>query len=211
MTEADHLLATRESYDTVAETYDEFVKPRFAADAVGRGLLAAFAELAREVGPIADLGCGPGHVTAHLAGLGAPVSGVDLSPNMVAIARRTYPRLRFEVGSLTDLGHLPDGGLGGVLAWSSTMHVPPAELPGAFAGFHRVLAPGGHLLLSFHAGDGHLKPERGYGHPVTYEAWLRRPDDVVALLEDLGLEVTARVLQPGPKWTYSTLLARKPA
>lgn len=206
----DHLTATRESYDTVAETYAEFVKPRFAEDVLGRAVLAAFAELVRGTGPVLDAGCGPGQVTAHLAGLGVEVFGIDLSPRMVAIARRTYPELRFEVGSMTALD-LPDGGLGGVLAWSSLLHLPPAELPGVFAGFHRVLAPGGHLLILFHVGDEHLTPESAYGgHPVSYQSWMRQPDDVAGLLEETGFEVTARLLEKGEKRPHARLLARKP-
>jgi len=52
---------------------------------------------------VADVGCGPGHVTAHLHELGVDAFGIDLSPEMVAVARREHPAPRFEVGSMTDL------------------------------------------------------------------------------------------------------------
>jgi hypothetical protein len=54
---------------------------------------------------------------------------------MVRVARRTHPGLRFEVGSLTDLP-VPEGGLGGVVAWWSLVHTPPEVLPAVFARFH---------------------------------------------------------------------------
>jgi trans-aconitate methyltransferase len=97
MAEAPYLTDTRAAYDTVAVDYADLVPPRFANDSLGRAMLAAFAELvhASGGGPVADLGCGPGHVTAHLDGLGLSVFGVDLSPGMVEVARRTYPGLRF--------------------------------------------------------------------------------------------------------------------
>nr|WP_240973214.1 class I SAM-dependent methyltransferase [Nonomuraea sp. FMUSA5-5] len=68
-------------------------------------MLTGFAELVRAAGPgpVADAGCGPGRLAAHLHGLGSPVSGVDLSPQMIAVARQAYPGLRFEVGSMTAL------------------------------------------------------------------------------------------------------------
>ncbi|MFK0140271.1 class I SAM-dependent methyltransferase [Streptomyces murinus] len=54
--------------------------------------------------PVADVGCGPGHVTAHLRELGVDDAfGIDLSSAMVDVARRDHPRLRFAVGSMTDL------------------------------------------------------------------------------------------------------------
>ncbi|HEX6402644.1 MAG TPA: class I SAM-dependent methyltransferase [Pseudonocardiaceae bacterium] len=48
-----------------------------------------------------DLGCGSGRVTAHLRPLGLSAFGVDLSSAMVALARRAYPGLRFDQGSIT--------------------------------------------------------------------------------------------------------------
>jgi len=54
--------------------------------------------LAPEAGErILDLGCGTGHLTAQIAASGAEVVGIDRSPEMIATARRNYPRLRFEV------------------------------------------------------------------------------------------------------------------
>ncbi len=93
MTEPSYLCATRAAYDTVAVDYAELVSRELAAKPLDRALLAAFAELvqAAGVGPVADLGCGPGRVTAHLHHLGLTAFGVDLSPAMVAAARRRHP------------------------------------------------------------------------------------------------------------------------
>lgn len=48
---------------------------------------------ARGGGPVADVGCGPGRVTTYLDGLGLDVSGVDLSPEMVAVGPPRVPRV----------------------------------------------------------------------------------------------------------------------
>ncbi|MFI6824586.1 class I SAM-dependent DNA methyltransferase [Micromonospora sp. NPDC050187] len=206
-----HLDDVRALYDTVAESYHDLVPPRFAEDAVGRGMLAAFAELVRADGgrPVADLGCGPGHVTGHLSALGLSVSGIDLSPAMVAIARRSHPALRFEVGSMTDLP-LPDAGLGGIVAWWSIVHTPPQVLPRIVAEFHRTLAPGGHLLLGFHVGDELVRRDGAYGHPVTVESYRHPPEWIAGLLERAGFTVTARLVE-GTGAQQACLLARRPA
>lgn len=102
--------------------------------------------------PGGDLGCGTGRITAHLDSLGVEAFGIDLSPAMVNLARLTHPDLRFNVGSITDLD-LSDAAVGGVLAWYSTIHTPPQDLPSVFAEFSRVLTPGGYLLVGFHVGD----------------------------------------------------------
>ncbi|MEE3920178.1 class I SAM-dependent methyltransferase [Micromonospora sp. BRA006-A] len=98
-----------------------------------RALLAAFAETVGPGRPVLEVGCGTGRVTAHLHWLGLDIGGADLSPGMVAVARRTYPDLRFEVGSLTELA-VPDGSLAGLVSWYSVIHLPPELLPGVFAG-----------------------------------------------------------------------------
>ncbi|MFE9653129.1 class I SAM-dependent methyltransferase [Micromonospora sp. NPDC006431] len=81
----------RRSYDTVAAEYRERLAEELAGKPLDRALLAALVELAGPGAPVADLGCGPGHVTHWLAGRGVPAVGVDLSPGMVAQARRAYP------------------------------------------------------------------------------------------------------------------------
>ncbi|UMP02920.1 class I SAM-dependent methyltransferase [Amycolatopsis sp. EV170708-02-1] len=200
-----HLDATRESYDTVAEDYATRVGRLFDQEPISRAMLAAFAEQVR--GPVADVGCGPGHVTAHLASLGLDVTGVDLSPKMIEVARRRYPDQRFSVGSMTALD-LPDGELGGLVAWWSIFHLPPDVLPEVFAEFRRTLAPGGRLLVGFHVGDERLSPETAYGHPVSYDAYLLDPGVVAVLLGDAGFEVTARLTMEGRKWPQACLSAR---
>lgn len=214
MTEPSHLAAVRESYDTVAASYFERVISPAELDPLSRAMLAAFAELVRASGPgqVADLGCGPGRVTAYLNGLGLSAFGVDLSPKMIGLARRVHPELRFEEGSMTALP-LGTAELGGILAWYSTHHTPPEQLPLVFAEFHRTLAPGGHLLLGGHFGDGHTRPTHAYGHPVSYESYFLPLNRVAALLADAGLDVTARLEQApdeGANRQHACLLARKP-
>ena len=179
-------------------------------------MLAAFAELVRAAGrgPVADLGCGPGVVTAHVAAMGVPIFGIDLSPRMIELARQAYPHLRFAEGSMTAL-ELGDDELGGILAFYSSHHTPPEHLPALFSEFYRTLAPGGHLLLGTHLGDGeHLRPTQAYGrHPVSYESHLLPAERIAELLGAAGLTTTARLLQePGEnaKRGHGCFLATKP-
>ncbi|GAA3761910.1 SAM-dependent methyltransferase [Spinactinospora alkalitolerans] len=218
MTEPSFLRTTRTFYDAVAADYADHFRDELAAKPLDRAVLAGFAELVRDAGagPVADLGCGPGRVTAHLHALGLSAFGVDLSPRMVALARRAHPDLRFDEGSMTALD-LPDGALGGIAAWYSIIHTPQEHLPEVFAEFDRVLAPGGHLLLAFQVGDEPLHLARPFGHAVSLDFHRRRPDRVAELLRRAGLDVRARLLREpdegeGVERTQQAyLLARKPA
>ncbi|MFD7124576.1 MULTISPECIES: class I SAM-dependent methyltransferase [Streptomyces] len=193
----DFQRATRESYDTMAPAYVEFARGELAAKPLERALLSTFAELAAAGGgglPVADVGCGTGRVTAHLheLGLGLDVFGIDLAPQMVAVAREEHPGLRFEEGSMLGLG-LPDASLGGLLARYSTIHVPDEELPRAFAEFHRVLAPGAHVQLGFQVGDEPLRLTEAWGLEISLDFHRRQPERVAALLRGAGLEVRSVV------------------
>jgi SAM-dependent methyltransferase len=213
VTEPAHLSATRAAYDIVAGDYAEFLSAEPPETPLELAMLAAFAELVRSAGagPVADLGCGPGRITAHLRSLDVAAFGVDLSPAMVAVARRTYPDLRFDEGSLTALD-LRNDSVGGIVAWYSIIHTPPELLPVVFAEFHRVLAPGGHLLLAFQVGNERLHIEQGYGHTVSLDAYRFSPDDIAELLHPAGLAVRARMLREPEgreKVQQAFLLARK--
>ncbi len=218
MTEPEFLSATRASYDAVAADYAGRFRDELAARPLDRAMLAGFAELVRAAGgqPVADVGCGTGRVTAFLDDLGLPVRGVDLSPRMIAAARRSFPGLRFDVGSMLAL-EVPDGALGGVLAWYSIIHIPHERLPEVFAEFCRVLAPGGYAQLAFQAGNEPLHLTEAMGHPVSLDFYRRQPDQVARLLGQAGLVVRAQLLrEPDEEGDFpertrqAFLLARKP-
>ncbi|GAA3778742.1 class I SAM-dependent methyltransferase [Micromonospora maritima] len=201
MSAAGWLDDTRTSYDTVAASYADLLRDALAGEPFQRGVLGLFAELVRAQGsgPVADVGCGPGRITAHLSGLGLDAFGVDLSPAMIEVARRDHPGLRFEVGSMTRLD-LADASLAGLLAWFSLIHVPDEDVPGVLAGFHRVLRPGGVVLLGFFAGEGSRLKTQGYGgHPMRVHVHRRPPERVAAWLDAAGFTVDAEMThRPAP-------------
>jgi SAM-dependent methyltransferase len=216
MTDADFLTATRTFYDAVADDYSDLFSDYLADQPLDRATLTAYAELVGAGGKVADLGCGPGRVTGFLASLGLSVSGLDLSESMLAIARRENPGIRFEQGSMLKLEGHADGSLDGVVSWYSSIHTPVDELPALFAEFHRVLIPGGHLLLAFQVGDEPRHHDRPWGHPVALDFLRRRPEPVADLLTSAGFAVRVRTvreadLETGESTPQAHLIARKPA
>ncbi|MEU2281544.1 methyltransferase domain-containing protein [Streptomyces sp. NPDC013178] len=199
MVEHDALAVTREAYDAAASTYAQLFRDTLRDSPLDRAILGAFAEAVRASGggQVADLGCGPGHITAYLDELGLTAFGVDASPAMIELARQAYPGLRFDVGSMAALD-ITDGVLDGVLSRWSIIHTPPEELPAILAEFHRVLAPGGHLLIGFSASDDASHPTQAFDHTVAL-AYRWSPDHLAAMLRKSGLaEVARMVRQPQP-------------
>lgn len=201
VTDPDFIEATRSSYDTIAPAYSAEHPDGLGEGPLEGALLTAFAELVRTAAAgeaqVADIGSGPGYVTARLNALGVPAFGIDLSPHMVALAREAHPQLRFQVGSMTALD-VPDATLGGVIALYSTIHIPDDQLPGVLAEFHRVLRQGGYVLLSFQASEGeHLHLTERYGQDISLDYYFRTPAEVAAYLTKAGLRLYAQaVVEP---------------
>ena len=103
-------------------------RDELAGKPLDRALLACLAEQADDGAPIADLGCGPGHVAAWLAGRGVTAVGIDLSPAMIAAGRRDYPHVEFRVGDLLELP-AADGEFGAAIAFYSIIHLEAGNCP----------------------------------------------------------------------------------
>lgn len=178
------------AYDSIAVVYADFVRDSLAGLPLDRAMIAVFAEHAQGK-KVAELGCGPGYLTAHLRELGLDVFGVDLSPTMIDLARAAYPDIRFEVGSMDAL-ELADGELGGIVSWYSLIHTPPKDIPRYLAEFRRMLAPGGHVLLGFFESEGGaLTP---FDHKVT-TAYRWPIDELAVLAREAGFTEIGRMLR----------------
>ncbi|MFE6806740.1 class I SAM-dependent DNA methyltransferase [Streptomyces sp. NPDC057696] len=189
----DWLTDTRTSYDTVAASYAELTRHLLDETPEERAVLALFAELVRAQGggPVVDVGCGTGRITGHLRTLGLDAFGIDLSPGMIDVARADHPRVRFDLGSMTDLA-LADASVTGLVAWYSLIHIPDDDISSVLTHFRRVLRPGGPLLLSFHVGDESKMKTEGYGgHPMKVYVHRRQHDQMIEWLNEAGFAVEA--------------------
>ncbi|MQY27136.1 class I SAM-dependent methyltransferase [Nocardia aurantia] len=189
MMDSSALLPTQQAYDEVAELYAGLFATELDTKPFDRAMFAAFAESAGD-GPVADLGCGPGRITGHLRALGLDAFGVDISPEMIRLARAAHPQLRFELGPMQQLD-AADSSIGGIVAWYSIIHTPPQLLPEVFAEFGRVLRPGGPLLLGFLAADAphDVQP---YDHRVA-PAFRWATSRIEEMLRPYGFDVEARL------------------
>jgi SAM-dependent methyltransferase len=96
--------------------------------AKGEGALVA-ADYDRVAGPVCDAGCGPGHVTRYLHERGCQVFGVDISPQIVELARSLNSELEPLVADLRELP-VEEGSLAGVVAFYGDEVRQPGEMWG---------------------------------------------------------------------------------
>jgi SAM-dependent methyltransferase len=190
--------AVSEGYTALA---DQYIQLFGSAERMHQDDLAFIRRhLGRLSGPVVDAGCGPGHLTNYLQGLGVDVTGIDIVPSFIAHAETAYPSCRFELRSLTAPDSFPEP-LAGALAWYSLIHFAPAQVAPVLAGFRRAINPGGTLVLGLFAGD-HLV---AFDHKVT-TAYFWSAAEARTLLNDAGFAVV-ETLQRTDESTRRPLLA----
>ncbi|WP_202874455.1 DUF480 domain-containing protein [Kribbella kalugense] len=206
----------RSAYDAVATTYADELLDELDGLPFERWLLDRV--IAHADGrPVIEVGSGPGHITAYLADRDADATGIDLSPEMVAEARRRFPDRSFEVGDLRRLGRpRTSSGWAAVLGWYSLIHLAASELPDAIAALSRPLDPDGWLVLALHAGAEVRHVEEFLGQEVNLDYVLYEPSQIVNVVEAAGLTDVEWYLR-GPITSRSEttrrlyVVARKPA
>ena len=195
--------------EDVAETYDRHAADFDLArsrDLFERGWLERFAAALVPAGRVLDLGCGTGRPLATwLREHGLRVTGIDVSPAMIAIARRHEPAGDWRVGDMRtlDLAERFDG----ILAWDSAFHLAPSAQRALIGRLGTWLTPGGALLMT-------VGPEAGeaQGHVVrdapVYHASLSIAE-YARLLEDAQLRLAGFLADDPDCAGHSVLLARK--
>jgi SAM-dependent methyltransferase len=209
----EDLETVRKSYDRVADTYVEMIATTDLGDIRKQPWLKAAIDVFADTvkGPVLDVGCGPGTVTAYLAERGVDVAGVDLSPRMIEHARRLHPDCTFSVASATEL-QLAEASYGGILGWWSLFNLPRDVLPDVLAAFATALVPGGQLIIATHVGDEDVRRTEAYGGvPVSWTTYRWRPERLAELVEEAGLRPTAELRLPahGPIGPTVVLVAQR--
>ncbi len=194
MSEPEHIASTRTVYDFSAAHYASAVGTTVTVAferPIDRAILNAFAEecVAADCARVLDIGCGVGRVTSYLHERGLDMSGIDLSPQMIATARSAHPHLTFAVASMTELP-VDDGALAAAVFWYSIIHTPPTALSDVWNELARALAPNGRVLLGFQVGDNdEVERNNAYGSSTTMTWYRHNSDDVVRGVKRAGFAV----------------------
>lgn len=212
---SENIRNTQTSYDQVATDYAEKYKDEMDYKPFDRECLDRLAREVGNLGPICDLGCGPGQIARYLHRQGVATLGVDLSPRMVEEAQRLNPEILFHQG---DMLHLPDkdNSWGGIAAFYCLIHIPREQLVHALGEMKRVLKPGGVLLVTFHIGDEIKHFDEWWDKPVNLDFAFFQPEEMESWLKEAGYELEETLVrEPNPEVEVATrrayLFGRKPS
>lgn len=182
------IVNVQSSYDSAASAYAEHLFHELDAKPLDRHLLNRFAESTKGRGIVADIGCGPGHISRYLHELGVEIEGIDLSPEMVRHAISLCPGIEFRVGDMRLLD-FASGSLAGIVAFYSIVHFKSSELSDLVHEFRRVLVKDGLALLAFHVGDESIHVEDMWSSPVSLDFHFHQPRIVADALAAASMKV----------------------
>lgn len=173
-------------YNKVAAKYADQFFGELAYKALDRMMLSRFAAENGGKGRIADLGCGCGHTTAFLQQFGAKdILGIDLSSEMIGMARSLCPKIDFEVGNMLEL-NFENEHFVAVTAFYAIVHFNDEELAKALMEIHRVTQKGGQFLFSFHTEEQVVAVDDLLEEKVDVNFHFFDTDKVVAMVKECG-------------------------
>jgi SAM-dependent methyltransferase len=204
----------RSGYDHVAEEYAAEFHNEMEKKPFDRKMLDWLIEKVSGLGPICDLGCGPGQIAGYLHARGASACGIDLSDEMVRCARSLNPGIPFEQGDMLALSSVADATFGGVAAFYSIIHIARERVVEALSELKRVLKPGGVLLVTFHIGKEVVRKDEWWGKPVSIDFLFYETAEMKASLRKAGFELSEVIERdPYPDIEYQSrrayIFARK--
>ena len=174
---------TINSYNKTAEAYYKIVSSFELLPE-----LEIFINKVKKNGNILDLGCGPGHHSRVFVDNGFTVEGIDLSTEMIAIAKKEVTGANFQVMDILDLNFEKES-FDGIWASASLLHIPKKNLKSVLNKLKSALTKEGVLYISLKKGEGSeiLKDNR-YGGVDKYYVYYR-PEEINELLKIVGFEI----------------------
>lgn len=155
---------------------------------------------------VLDLGCGTGRMTANLVKFGGEVTGLDVSPGMIEVAKKNLRSTEFVVG---DCENLPFGDASFDMVVATFLIVHLKEMRKCFDEVYRVLKPGGIFLVTNVNQRKEPKLETD-DEVLKIESFYHRPENVTKELEDCFFDLMEeRMVDEGGVWINQIVKAKK--
>lgn len=186
------------SWQAVATWYDELLEggvDTYQEKVIKPNLLRLLGDVSGK--KVLDLACGQGYFSRVLAEARAQVIGMDLSPDLIALARAQSPKdIEFRVGSADKLLGIADGSFDAVVCVLAIQNIE--RIQDVFAECHRVLKPSGKLFLVLNHPTFRIPKKSAWGVDETQGVQYRRVD---AYMSESKSEIDMQPSSTGKKVT----------
>ena len=147
----DRYQETFETWNKVASLYQEKFMDLDLYNATYDYICAA---IPKENAKLLEIGCGPGNITQYLLSKRPDftIHGIDIAPNMVALASKNNPNAHFEVMDSRQIGRLQTK-FDGIIVGFCLPYLSQADSHALIADASRLLYEGGLLYISFVEGN----------------------------------------------------------
>jgi ubiquinone/menaquinone biosynthesis C-methylase UbiE len=176
-------------YNKTAKNYaDKFIN-ELNHKHLDRILLKCFVDENINKGKLIDLGCGPGQTTKFIADQElTDIVGIDISEEMIKVAKEINPHLQFETGDILKLEY-PGNIFGSAIAFYSIVHFNYEQVRAAFKEIKRVLKEDGQFLFSFHVGEEVIHLDDFLDHKVNIDFRFFDTGKIIDLVSKTGFEI----------------------
>lgn len=159
-------------------------------------------------GKVLDAGCGAGEPVARfMVDHGLTVTGIDISEEILKIAKKSVPEADFQVMDLTDLS-FEDESFDGIAAFYSVIHVPREEHEQIFSEFNRILKQNGLILVTMGAEEWEGEEEDLIeGHRMFWSHY--SPEESKAIIEKAGFEIISDTIKEIGNEVHYWIFAKK--
>ena len=151
---------------------------------------------------VLDVGCGSGVKSKYLVAHGFKVTGIDISENLLDIARREVPQSEFKIFSMTDIDSMTET-FDGIFAQASLLHIPKKDASSVVKKMARRLIPGGLLYIAVkeirknQLGEEIVK-KNGYGYEYELFFSYFTMTELERYLVDAEFKVVLKLRNPSP-------------
>lgn len=170
----------RDSYNAIAARWDAARSGFYGRE---REYLATLLDGLPAGGHVLDLGCGTGRPLAEqVLAAGHQVTGVDQAEALLAIARERLPAGTWIHGRIEEFES--EQRFDALICWDALFHIDRRWHAPLIAGFARLLAPGGRLMLTCGGSEHPPFTDTMFDHTFAYDS--HPPQKVLELLAAQG-------------------------
>ncbi|MCU0434960.1 MAG: class I SAM-dependent methyltransferase [Bacteroidia bacterium] len=185
--EDDRYKATADTFNSFAETYLQ----RFGEETLYHDTFDALCKLLPPHSKLLEAGCGPGHIARYLLAQrpDLQITGTDIAPAMIELARKTCPGATFVVKDIRTIYELGNG-FHALLCGFVTPYLSKTDCVNLLTHAHEMLTENGLVYISTIEGD-YEKSDWKTGSSGTHRAfqYYYRKTDWENLFSETGFEI----------------------